>query len=140
MIWANESRLKALCAKLFTMSGTSAVGDAPVIRRTAVETYFSVIIQDAANAYQQAVKLRLNGVEALGNLAIVLHENDDLDRAREAYERVLELDPGHAGTLWNLALLYHRAPAWDRPATWPARFLSPSQAPKHMQHCGRARQ
>ncbi len=63
-------------------------------------------IQEAANAYQQAIKIRLNGAEALGNLGIILHENDDLPRARQAYERVLELTPQHAATLWNLALLH----------------------------------
>lgn len=66
-------------------------------------------IQEAADAYQQAVKIRLDGQEALANLAAILHENDDLSRARQAYERVLELNPEHTGTLWNLGLLYQKS-------------------------------
>jgi len=66
-------------------------------------------IEKAANAYQQAMRIRPDGQEALANLAAILHENDDLSRARQAYERVLELNPDHAGTLWNLGLLYQKS-------------------------------
>jgi tetratricopeptide (TPR) repeat protein len=65
-------------------------------------------VQEAINAYEQALEQRGDGREALVNLAALLHEHDDLERARQMYERVLRLEPAHAPTLWNLGLLYQQ--------------------------------
>lgn len=65
-------------------------------------------IHDAVHAYEQAIRIRPNGHEALANVAAILHDQD-MERARQAYERVLETDPGHTSTLWNLGLLYQKS-------------------------------
>lgn len=66
-------------------------------------------------AFEQALKLAPNSVEALCNLASLRTASGNLDEAEDALHRALQIDPQHAGALNNLGSLldargdYHAA-------------------------------
>ncbi len=51
-------------------------------------------------------KLQPESEVAYANLGTTLQERGDLPAARKAYERALQIAPGHTGALWNLSHLY----------------------------------
>ena len=54
---------------------------------------------DAARMYQRALEIRPDYVPALFNLAGLLEEQGDRERAIELYRQILSLDPGHSEAL-----------------------------------------
>jgi tetratricopeptide (TPR) repeat protein len=60
---------------------------------------------DAAKAYSEALRLRPNDADLHLNLGVAYQENGERDKARESYERALQLDANSPTALWNLALV-----------------------------------
>jgi Flp pilus assembly protein TadD len=59
--------------------------------------------EGAERAYQKAIELDANHVNALGNLANVLWDKGDTDQASSLYRRALEADSGNEIVTWNYA-------------------------------------
>ena len=55
-------------------------------------------VADAERSYLESLRINLRNISAQKNLAVLHGERGDVERARSAWERVLELasDPGHA--------------------------------------------
>ena len=60
-------------------------------------------IEGAEREYRKAIELDNKHINALGNLANLLWENDDITQAEEFYIRALEMDPGNELVSWNYA-------------------------------------
>ena len=52
-------------------------------------------LQEAAAAYQHALRSRPDYAEAYNNLGVALKEHGKLDEAQAAYEQTLRLAPNH---------------------------------------------
>lgn len=62
--------------------------------------------QKAAQAYEEAIKLRPDASRPHANLGILLQALGDLSGAQREFERVLAIEPESCPTLWNLALIH----------------------------------
>lgn len=65
-------------------------------------------IEEAAQAYTEAIKLQGDGTLARVNLAVIMQQLDDIGGARRELEYVREREPDNAFALWNLALLHEK--------------------------------
>jgi tetratricopeptide (TPR) repeat protein len=65
-------------------------------------------LEQAANAYREALRVCPQAAEANANLGAVLQERGDLPGARELYQQVLTASPKLPGALWNLAIAAER--------------------------------
>ena len=65
-------------------------------------------LEQAGQAYAEALKLKPDSALAYTNLASALQERGDLPEARKAYERALQLAPDNPAALWNLAIVQDR--------------------------------
>jgi tetratricopeptide (TPR) repeat protein len=61
--------------------------------------------QEAANWYEQALKLRPKDVNVSTDLGIAYYYMNDPDRALGQFDRSLEIDPKHAKTLLNIGIV-----------------------------------
>ena len=61
--------------------------------------------EQAAEAYEQALKLRPQSAESHTNLGIVREQLDDTDAARDSYASAMAANPDGLAPIWNLALL-----------------------------------
>ena len=61
--------------------------------------------QEAANWYEQALKLRPKDVNVSTDLGIAYYYMNDPDRALAQFDRSLEIDPKHAKTLLNIGIV-----------------------------------
>jgi len=62
---------------------------------------------DAVAAYENAVRLEIDGVqEVYSNMGVLYSEMREADKAREMYERALDVDPEYVPALFNLAGLF----------------------------------
>jgi Tfp pilus assembly protein PilF len=59
---------------------------------------------EAAKAYGEALRLRSHDAELQINLGIAYQESGDRAKAKESYQRTLELNPSSITALWNLAI------------------------------------
>ena len=58
----------------------------------------------AMDAYEEALRLGIDGQEEVySNMGVLYSEMQDADRAREMYEKALEIAPGYVPALFNLA-------------------------------------
>ena len=64
---------------------------------------------DAVKALAQAAKLNEKSAEPHAALGYSLELKGDAEGARKAYEKALQLAPGHETSLWNMALLAEAA-------------------------------
>ena len=60
---------------------------------------------EAIRNYSQAIQIDPANLEAFNNLAIVYKKLNEMDKANDALNQALAIDPGHAGTNYNLAVL-----------------------------------
>jgi tetratricopeptide (TPR) repeat protein len=61
--------------------------------------------QDAANWYEQALKIHPKDVNASTDLGIAYYYMNEPDRALAQFDRSLAIDPGHAKTLLNMGIV-----------------------------------
>ncbi len=73
-------------------------------------------LQEAEQAYRQALRERPDFFDALNNLGALL-EMDRLQEAETAYREALRLDPGNATARWNLSVLLLRMGRMEE--AWP---------------------
>lgn len=64
-------------------------------------------LEQATQAYEKASRIKEEG-GVFANLGLVLEERTDIEGARRAMEKAIELAPSNPGPLWNLALFYDR--------------------------------
>src|SRR5579883_2110016 len=84
--------------------------------------------QPAAEAYEEAIKLRPQSCEAHTNLGIVREQLGDRAGARAAYERALAANPDSLAPIWNMALLLEHGGQFDDAERWYKTVLE--KAPK----------
>ena len=60
----------------------------------------------AIRNYQKAVLIDPDNLEALNNLAVAYKHIDQLEISRSVLNQALKINPAHAGTHYNLAVLY----------------------------------
>jgi tetratricopeptide (TPR) repeat protein len=72
------------------------------------------MINEAVEAYNNAIKLQENYVEAHYNLGIAYRENGQFEKAEVEYKKAIALDPNFASAHYNLGILYDLYA--DRPA------------------------
>ncbi len=77
----------------------------------------------AAEAFQRAVDLRPDEVDAWFQLGLARSANDEGDAAIAAYRRVTEMDPRHAKARNNLGNVLFRRDAYEEALTWYTRAL-----------------
>lgn len=70
-------------------------------------------LQEAAQAFQRAIKADASNADALGNLGIVLARGGKTSRALEFFGHSLNIRPGHTGTLANYAFALREAGRHD---------------------------
>lgn len=74
-------------------------------------------LEEACEAYRQAIKLNPNNIEAQKNIGNVLKEQNLMAEAIRYYDKILEKDPYHAYTLYNKSIallsLGRLAEGWD---------------------------
>jgi tetratricopeptide (TPR) repeat protein len=78
----------------------------------------------AAGAFQQAVDLRPDEVDAWFRLGLARSANDEPDAAIEAYRMAAELDPAHAETRNNIGNVLFRRGDYEEALSWYERALS----------------
>ncbi len=65
---------------------------------------------EALNAYEKAIELEINGVEEVySNMGVLYSEMRQSDKARQMYERALEVAPTYIQAMFNLAGLYEES-------------------------------
>ena len=88
----------AVCAYL--LSGSPAFADARSDARAQVEFGINVaqrgLWREAIYRWERAVQIDPKYAEALNDLAIAYEHEGDLEKARVAYEKALELEPNNA--------------------------------------------
>ena len=62
----------------------------------------------AIRNYQKAISIEPNNLEALNNLAVAYKHTDQLDKSKSILNQALKIDRAHAGTNYNLAILYEK--------------------------------
>ena len=90
-------------------------------------------LREAERAYRQALSLKGDYVEALGNLGNVLREQGELDAACATYRQVLTMNPGHPEGYNNLGVVLKEQGKRDeaRDAYQRAVALNPENAEAH---------
>ncbi len=90
-------------------------------------------LREAERAYRQALSLKGDYVEALGNLGNVLREQGELDAACVTYRQVLTMNPGHPEGYNNLGVVLKEQGKRDeaRDAYQRAVALNPENAEAH---------
>ena len=90
-------------------------------------------LRDAEHAYRQALSLKGDYVEALGNLGNVLREKGELDEACATYRKVLTVRPDHPEGYNNLGVVLKELGQRDeaRDAYQRAIALNPDNAEAH---------
>ena len=84
--------------------------------------------EQAAEAYEEALKVRPQSCEAHTNLGIVREQAGDIAGARAAYEHGAQADPSSLPPLWNMALLCERGGQLEEAERWYHQVLE--KAPK----------
>ena len=80
---------------------------------------------DAINAYEEAKKHGIDDVqEVYSNLGVLYSEMRQKEKAREMYERALDVDPAYIPALFNLAGLFEEAGERQRAMEFYERVLS----------------
>jgi len=77
----------------------------------------------ATEAFQQAVDLRPDEVDAWFRLGLARSANDEDDAAIAAYRKAAEMDPQHAKARNNLGNVLFRRDAYEEALTWYTRAL-----------------
>jgi len=62
----------------------------------------------AIRNYQKAISIEPNNLEALNNLAVAFKRTDQLEKSKSILNQALKIDGAHAGTNYNLAILYEK--------------------------------
>ena len=90
-------------------------------------------LSEAEHAYRQALSLKSDYVEALGNLGNVLREKGELDAACATYKQVLTIKPDHPEGYNNLGVVLKEQGKGDeaRDAYQRAIALNPENAEAH---------
>ncbi len=90
-------------------------------------------LREAERSYRQALSLKNDYVEALGNLGNVLREQGELDAACATYKQVLTMKPGHPEGYNNLGVVLKEQGKRDeaRDACQRAIALNPENAEAH---------
>lgn len=70
-------------------------------------------LQEAALAFQRAIKADATNADAVANLGIVLARTGNTDRALEFFERSLAIRPSHLGTLTNYAFALRESDRYE---------------------------
>jgi Flp pilus assembly protein TadD len=70
-------------------------------------------VEEAADAYQKALKLQANFVEAMNNLAVVRAGQGNLQEARHWFEQAIEINPEDAYPYNNLGVIYESEGKFD---------------------------
>jgi len=78
----------------------------------------------AAQAFQQAVELRPDDVDAWFRLGLARSANAESNAAIEAYGKAAELDPAHAEARNNLGNVLFRRGNYEKALTWYERALA----------------
>lgn len=80
---------------------------------------------DAISAYEEAIKHGIDDVqEVFSNLGVLYSEMRQPEKAREMYERALDIDPAYVPALFNLAGLFEESGERQRALEWYERILS----------------
>jgi len=69
--------------------------------------------QDAIEAYKEAVRIGQPNLQALNNLASVLADSGEIDKAIGLWEKAVQLDPHFATAHFNLAVFYFHNKKYD---------------------------
>jgi len=126
--WACAAGEHALTAKFCTLLVSAAPGH--------FEGWFNLALAhqklgrwpQAAESYDEALKLRPQSCEAHTNLGIVREQLGDIKGARAAYDRAIQADPDSLAPLWNVALLLEHSGQPDEAERWFKTVLE--KAPK----------
>ena len=98
----------AACAAVVLLSASSAVADARGDAKDQVAFGINVaqrgLWREAIYRWQKATELDPTYAAAYNDLAIAYEHEGQLDKARKAYERALELDPNNAQVRQNYEL------------------------------------
>tara|TARA_B100000446_G_scaffold141233_1_gene133796 strand:+ start:171 stop:503 length:333 start_codon:yes stop_codon:yes gene_type:complete len=62
----------------------------------------------AIRNYQKAISIDPKNLEALNNLAVAYKRIDQLEKAKSILNQALKINLAHAGTHYNLAVLYEK--------------------------------
>lgn len=65
-------------------------------------------LEQAAQAYTEAIKIQPDSAPAHANMGAILHEHGDLSGARREYERALEIQPDNVGARWKRAIIQEK--------------------------------
>ncbi|AFY52977.1 acetyltransferase (isoleucine patch superfamily) [Rivularia sp. PCC 7116] len=65
-------------------------------------------LKEATEAYQKAIALKPDFVEAHYRLGMMLQEQGELEAARDCYQKVLEINPRFADAYFNLAKIHQQ--------------------------------
>lgn len=114
-------RFAALVLLLLAAAPAAAQGEARREARKQVEFGIAVaqrgLWREAIYRWQRALEIDPTYAQALNNLAVAYEHEGELDKAREAYERALALDPDNALIRQNYDLfreINDRTPPGDR--------------------------
>src|SRR5437867_2126460 len=80
----------------------------------------------AAEAYDEALRVRPQSCEAYTNLGIVREQLGDRKGARASYEHAVHADPGALAPLWNMALLLEHSGEGEEAERWYRTLLEKS--------------
>jgi tetratricopeptide (TPR) repeat protein len=62
----------------------------------------------AIRNYQKAISIEPSNLEALNNLAVVYKRSEQFEKFKDILNQALKINPDHAGTNYNLAVLYEK--------------------------------
>jgi superkiller protein 3 len=101
-------------------------GLADVLRRTR-------FFEDSEKSYQKAMGMKRNYTDAMGGMALLHFERDELDKAAEMYLKVMKIEPKNADVAFKVAGVYFKSEKWDEAATWyrKAIELKPEKPESH---------
>ncbi len=84
---------------------------------------------DARQAYQAALSLDRNSLEAALGLGEVARRQFDYDSAELLFRQILARDPNYHPALDNMALMERARANWQQAVAWQARAIAASRAP-----------
>jgi Tfp pilus assembly protein PilF len=90
------------------------VSDVIIHFNLGVESYHRREISKAVQAYQKAVEIDPNYIEAYNNLGVIYQELGNFDKALQAYQKALEINPRYEKTLNNLGILFFLSERYEQ--------------------------
>ena len=114
----------------------------PRVHMSLGKIYFNEkgLYYEAVSAFQRAIELDPNAVEARMGLGEVYEDKGLYKEAIEEYGRVIELDPKHTGALYNIALAYEKVDPREAIVQWERYIALASQVPSEKDWVDVARQ